>query len=805
MQFSRSTVLAVLAAAGVAACETGAPLSPEAPPAAEPALLAALTCTATVSTRQVSCTDASPSTGAASGLIVGGQGVFVQLSAANIVADGGANTFSMDVTVQNLIPQALATVDGSTLDPEGVRVFFNSGPTGTGGSATVQNATGTAMFLAPDQPYFQYDEVLDPNETSTPETWTFGLDPSTTSFAFTVYVTAAVQFPDGWVELGAAADTMTAGDAQGVTPTVRDVVGRVIADATVTYGSSDEAVATVDASGNVTAMGAGLATITATSGARSGTMMVAVCPNLAVGEAYTAVMPAASSLCLAGGGAGNAEYTYMPVNLSTSSALSLTVTGSGIVGVTGPPSPALAPAGGPRLAMASTGLDERDEAHARFLERDRALAQSLMSRAGTRIDRSGRGGARRTITPGVPAVGDLWNLNVAAGCSGTLDTRVGRVAAVGSHIIVVSDTANPAGGFTTAQYDSIVAEFDSMAYDVNVDNFGAPTDLDGNGRVVAFYTRAVNELSPPASSVVTLGYVTSRDLFSSAPGSCTLSNEGEMFYMLVPDPTGAVNSNVRTVSYVRGQTVGTLAHEFQHLINGARRIYVNEAPVYEEVWLNEGLSHIAEELMFYRASFGLAPRQNINLSSLTSGTFASRRVAAFNTYANQNYGRLRGWLQRPDTSGAFKNGNLATRGAIWAYLRYSADRINGTDATLWYNLVNSTTNGRANLTAALGADADTWLRDFTSAMYADDGVAGIGAAQQITSWNFRSVYGGLGGVPYGVRSLSNGVGLTLSYSQAGGTAWMRLGVPTGAYAGVTALSAGVAPTSPYALIVVRTK
>ena len=28
----------------------------------------------------------------------------------------------------------------------------------------------------------------------------------------------------------------------------------------------------------------------------------------------------------------------------------------------------------------------------------------------------------------------------------------------------------------------------------------------------------------------------------------------------------------------------------------------------------------------------------------------------------------------------------------------------------------------------VATDADTWLRDFTSAMYADDGVAGIGAA-----------------------------------------------------------------------------
>jgi hypothetical protein len=446
-----------------------------------------------------------------------------------------------------------------------------------------------------------------------------------------------------------------------------------------------------------------------------------------------------------------------------------------------------------------------------MLERDTRLGNELLRRPGTRVERAGRrpDGPRLTITPNEPTVGDLWDLNVASGCSGALDTRVGRVVSIGQHVIVVADTSNPAGGFTTAQYDSIRLEFDSLAYPVDTANFGGPTDLDTNQRVVAFYTRAVNELSPPASSVITLGYFTARDLFSAAPESCPRSNEGEIFYMMVPDPTGAVNSNVRTVSQVRGLTVGTMAHELQHLINASRRVYLTGtwSGSLEEVWLNEGLSHISEELMFYRTSVGLAPRGNIVVGNLTTGPNASRRVAAFNTYANPNFGRLRGWLQRPDTSGAFKtNDGLAARGAIWAFLRYAADRRNGDDATLWYNLVNTQTVGAANLQAALGVDTDEWLRDFTSAMYADDAVAGIGPAQQVTSWSFRSLYAALNGsyqlVP---RALTNGVALTLSYSRGGGTAYTRFAVPTGGFAGVTALSGGVPPTSPYSLIVVRTK
>jgi hypothetical protein len=796
----------------LAACTGDDPVAPSSR-AADPVELATLDCRVTVATGDLRCASATPSTGGADGLIVGGQGVYVFMNATGHSYDAQTGAYSINVTVQNLIPQSLGTTDGATPDPDGVRIFFAEDPVATDGSGlsvSVSNATGMAPFLSGVQPYFQYSEVLSANETSGALPWGFSVPAGVASFGFKVYVSTQVQFPNGWIDLTPAADTMVQGGTQALVATVRNVVGTPQVGAAVTFGTSNPAVGTVDAAGMVTAVAPGSATITATSPGRSGSATLAVCPDLAVGGVYTATMPAAASICFAGGESGNAEYTYMPVNLSSSSSLSLSITGAGIVPVTGPPSPSLAPRG-PLMDVSSTTLQQRDELHMSMLERDTRLANDLLRRPETRVERARRrpGGPRLTITPNAPTVGDLWDLNVAAGCSGALDSRTGRVVSIGQHVIVVADTSNPAGGFTTAQYDSIRLEFDSLAYPVDTTNFGGPTDLDTNQRVVAFYTRAVNELSPPASSVITLGYFTARDLFSAAPESCPRSNQGEIFYMMVPDPTGVVNSNVRTVSQVRGSTVGTMGHELQHLINASRRIYLNGtwSQSLEEVWLNEGLSHISEELMFYRTSVGLAPRGNIVVGNLTTGPNASRRVAAFNTYANPNFGRLRGWLQRPDTSGAFKtNDGLAARGAIWAFLRYAADRRNGDDATLWYNLVNTQISGTANLQAALGVDPNEWLRDFTSAMYADDAVAGIGAAQQVTSWSFRSIYTALNGsyqlVP---RSLTNGSTLTLSYSRGGGTAYTRFGVPTGGFAGLTALSGGLPPTSPYSLIVVRTK
>src|SRR5205807_6994145 len=93
-------------------------------------------------------------------------------------------------------------------------------------------------------------------------------------------------------------------------------------------------------------------------------------------------------------------------------------------------------------------------------------------------------------------------------------------------------------------------------------------------------------------------------------GSCPGSNVAELINLFVPD-------NVTPKPVVAARIVETMSHEFQHLINAARRLCINKsAAISEERWLNEGLSHIAEELTFYKES-GLSPRQNIG--ALTIG------------------------------------------------------------------------------------------------------------------------------------------------------------------------------------------
>ena len=77
----------------------------------------------------------------------------------------------------------------------------------------------------------------------------------------------------------AAAEVAALGGTVQLSAEVRDQNGEVMAGATVTWASSDEAVATVSASGLVTGVAIGSATITATAGSATGSATVTVVAN----------------------------------------------------------------------------------------------------------------------------------------------------------------------------------------------------------------------------------------------------------------------------------------------------------------------------------------------------------------------------------------------------------------------------------------------------------------------------------------------------------------------------------------------
>ncbi|MGE5730385.1 MAG: hypothetical protein ACM37U_00490, partial [Gemmatimonas sp.] len=306
------------------------------------------------------------------------------------------------------------------------------------------------------------------------------------------------------------------------------------------------------------------------------------------------------------------------------------------------------------------------------------------------------------------------------------------------------------------------------------------------------------------------GYFFQRDLFpkTASPGPCPGSNVAEMFYLLVPDSAGVVNNNKRSKSQVISFTNGTVAHEYQHLINASRRMYVNGVGTnFEEKWLDEGLAHTAEELNFWRAS-GRSPRTNIDASMFSD----PKALAAYSTFEVNNFRRYQTYLSRTETQAPVgfdaNDDDLQTRGAIWNFLRFAADRLpDGSENAFWFNLVNSKTSGIANLTSALGTAPSPILRDWAISVFMDDNAANVDPRYQQPSWNLRSAMTGNGTslpFPLATRTLSDGVANTVPMA-GGGVAFLRFSVASGQDALLTVTSSGQLLPSTVQLAVVRVR
>lgn len=272
MNVGRATLTAASALLLFSACSEDQPVAPAAKsglPSTRNIVIAALSCTADRVQLVVACNPPSfvgqngkftPRTD----LILGGQGTFVKLTTTNATYNAGTTEFRFDMTVQNLIEQPIGTLDGVSLDPGGVQVFFSSGPTVTSGSGLIEVVPdGTATFTAPSQPFYRYSQVLDQNEVSGAKGWLMKMPGTVTTFAFTLLVAAEVQYPDGYIVLTVDPAPLAPGATRQVTAVVKNANGTVDAGATVAWSQSDANVATVNGSGLVTGVRGGTVAITA--------------------------------------------------------------------------------------------------------------------------------------------------------------------------------------------------------------------------------------------------------------------------------------------------------------------------------------------------------------------------------------------------------------------------------------------------------------------------------------------------------------------------------------------------------------
>jgi hypothetical protein len=559
-----------------------------------------------------------------------------------------------------------------------------------------------------------------------------GLVGAALSLPLTVRVTSS-----GTAVSGVSVTFTVVSGAASVSPGTATTDASGQAKTQVTLGSSP---------GNITITAAVAGTnLTATFLETAGTSTVTVaCQSAspttpAVGGVLAAV--SGPGICLGGGTAG-ADYALVAFHANTdpSAIAQITVASHGatpLSSATIAPSFAEAASENIMRARANT-IASRIEARVRQSERE--LAPMIPAARAAYRNRS-RSQAAFAAVPANPAIGTIVTLNaqISPACSSPINVP-SRVAAVSNLAIVLADTANPTGGFSDAEYASFAATFDTLISPLDIAAFGQPSDIDGNGKILILFTKEVNKLTPRGSNGVFGGFFHVRDLFPKAdanglPG-CATSNFAEMYYALVPDPTGKF-SDARGKIDVLNLTASTLAHEFQHLINGGRRIYVNDAEEFEETWLNEGLSHIAEELLYFRVA-GLAPRQNIGPNVIGANAAAANN---FNNYQGDNNGRFEEFLGKTAITSVYAdNDSLETRGATWNLLRYLADHRGTADADTWSLLVNTTLTGQANLAHVFGSTYLTQIRDWTTSVFADDLPGQSDVRFSAPSWNLRAIF-----------------------------------------------------------------
>lgn len=523
------------------------------------------------------------------------------------------------------------------------------------------------------------------------------------------------------------------------------------------------------------------------------------------------------------GGSGGANYYVVLANTGTTAGVqqSYTLTGNGLGGSVAALIPqdnsslTLSPFDG--AAASPRTLNTSFEARLRARERTiltpripgaRAWKAGLQHPTASATSGSFIISRRSQAVPAGVKVGDILTLNVNGtdACTNP-DYRGVQVMAIGTHSIVVADTTNPAGGFTSADFQRYATRFDTLVYPLDTDAFGVPSDIDNNGKIVLVFTKAVNELTPANSQSFVGGFTFARDLFpvvgTARLDSCAASNEGEYFYLIAPDPTGVVNGNDFSTGFVDTMTTAIIAHEFQHLINSSRRIYVNNANSFEDTWLDEGLAHIAEELLFYREA-GIGPKNNLGTPEIRA---SEQRRTAFNLDMVGNAGRYRQYLLKPSESSPYADDDsLSTRGAAWDLLRYLADQKSSTGDKAFYQLVNSTTTGIANVQAVFGSDFTSAVRDWNTSHAVDD-VAPVPTELTQPSWNWHSIYPVLyptSGYPLKYQVMTNAQQYTGSVT-AGGAAYYKLSVPANGSATLTLGGQTQSAGSHMQMVVVRTQ
>ncbi|MFQ5529597.1 MAG: hypothetical protein ACE5FP_04545 [Gemmatimonadota bacterium] len=530
-----------------------------------------------------------------------------------------------------------------------------------------------------------------------------------------------------------------------VTFSVIEGAGASVSESTVTTAMDGTA------SANLTLGPAnGRVRVTASDGVGSATFVNWTCGGDAA--AGFVALPVGADTTVVGADVGCIQFDaqtagagYDVVITPTNTTLTFNPFGIFLAGATGGV-PRVTPGPFPRLLSGAVATDRLARLGPQY-EWDRRLREIEHTLLPSIRERAARAGF---AVADVPAVGDT--LSFAFSCvsqasfPGTPSSITGVVTDVSSRAVIVEDTVG-AGSFSTAEYQAIASNFDDVIFATDTLYFGSPADIDANGgRIVLLFSAGVNTMSDVNPNGyddgIVAGFFCPTDLGASG-------NEAEMFYLVMPDPTGqytvAADAGI-TKEDVLTFANGTVAHEFQHLINAQ----TGSGGAFN-VWLNEGLSHLAEEVVGH-ATTGFIPGMDLTVSDYD---VVAGGIDAFNTYHIGNWFNLSRYVAAPaDTAGLvmasdpFGPATFRMRGTAWSFMRYLLDRFESaaTEPVRTRALIrNAMPDARDAVADVFGVPFESLVSDWAMMLAVDDRPGLVSrVALQWPSYRLRQMYAELG-------------------------------------------------------------
>lgn len=239
------------------------------------------------------------------------------------------------------------------------------------------------------------------------------------------------------------------------------------------------------------------------------------------------------------------------------------------------------------------------------------------------------------------SVGSTKNFKVLNSLSNTSDyeTVEATLRYQSDHFLVYVDVRNE-DAVSDEDLAEVLEPFENVIDDMN-DLFGKASDVNGDGHFTILMTQSVNELGSVSGGILT-GYFYAIDLYEAHRYAA--SNEQEIIYTLVPDPTGEFGTKISSSFTISNIFPSVFPHEYQHMINYNQHVLLNDG-LSEESFLNEALSHLAEDIY-----------------SMEDGYMTETGI--------ENPARIAYYLHDTDSVCFTCGSSLSERGASYLFIRY---------------------------------------------------------------------------------------------------------------------------------------